>query len=183
MSGLPNPTGAIEDAKAKLRAAVRGDDQWLDGGVLRRGTEGDMFEGPAWVDDSEDEENMNMIAPTPKIYKHAHAFLGAVFGEDKYTPDAVAQLVDAFVPCLRIMIERDYRPNGATWQRAGRKGLVRELLKYTDRLHDRDWLGNTPDRGSAEDMVNYAGMYMRACKDGLDNWGFWGEPAREGDDA
>lgn len=128
------------------------------------------------------DENMgtiNMAAPVPEIYRISRKFLEDVFEGREVPPDAVGQLVEAFLPCLRIIVGRNYNPNGATWQRAGRKGLVREILKNTDRIRDRDWLGNTRDEDSAHDLINFCGFYLRSILMDQDNWGYWGEPARE----
>lgn len=118
----------------------------------------------------------NDLVDSDSKYQAAIEFLKAV----GLTPnvDAVEQLADAFIPCLQIICERGYHPGGATWRRAGRKGLVREILKNTDRIHDKDWLGNIHDADSGHDLINYAGYYTRALEEGLDNWGFWGEPAQ-----
>jgi hypothetical protein len=90
------------------------------------------------------------------------------------TPDAVDQLVEAFLPALRIMIERGYDPSGKTWRDGGWRGLVYELRKKIDRLWYRSWLGRQFDK-DMYDVINYAGFYIRLKCHG-EPWGTKGEP-------
>jgi hypothetical protein len=90
------------------------------------------------------------------------------------TPDAVDQLVEAFLPALRIMIERGYDPTGKTWRDGGWRGLVYELRKKIDRLWYRSWLGRQFDK-DMYDVINYAGFYIRLKCHG-EPWGTKGEP-------
>jgi hypothetical protein len=147
----------------------------------RRGIEGDMFDGPEWEKSEPRHDRMPSRDETHYTaeYKAAADYLRAVGLDPK--PDAVEQLVLAFTPSLKLICERDYHPEGATWQRAGRKGLMREILKYADRMRDRDWLRDNPDQPSAEDMINYCGFYIRAILKNMSDWGFWGEPSSQVD--
>lgn len=95
------------------------------------------------------------------------------------TPDACEQLAEAFLPALRIMIERGYDPTGATWKKGGWRGLLHESRKKLERMWHRSWLHGQYDPDSALDGINYYGMYLRlACKG--PSWGEWGEPQDDG---
>jgi hypothetical protein len=154
MAGLPDDTpdltGTIEDAKRELQAAIRGDDLW---------------------------RHPDMIAaePMPEIYIHAHAFMAAVFGEDNYTPDSIGQLVDVFVPCLRIMVERGYEPTGALWRQAGVLGIIWDVRKKFERLWYRTWTEGRRHDDSGFDLINFVAMLLRA--DPNSRFGNAGEPA------
>ena len=90
------------------------------------------------------------------------------------TPDAREQLAYAFVPALRIMIERGYDPAGQTWKNGGGwMGLVFEIKKKTERLWWRAWRKGEYDK-DVYDIINYAGMYARS--DQVKPWGTWGAP-------
>jgi hypothetical protein len=157
MSGLPADV-QIEQAKSHLQAYVRGDpDEWRH------------------PDLNQEDENVNMVAPTPAIYKHAHAFMSAVFGEDGYTPDSVGQLVDVFVPCLRIMVERGYEPTGGLWRKAGVLGIIWDVRKKFERLWFRTWTQGKRHDDSGFDLINFTGMLLRAEPDS--RFGDAGEPA------
>lgn len=157
MSGIDSSDEKeIEQAKHKLQATIRGDDEWSD------------TVGP-------NDDIMNMAAPTPEIYKHAHAFMSAVFGNDGYTPDSVGQLVDVFVPCLRIMVERGYEPTGALWRKAGVLGIIWDVRKKFERLWFRTWTQGIRHDDSGFDLINFTGMLMRA--DPNSRFGDAGEPA------
>jgi hypothetical protein len=56
------------------------------------------------------------------------------------TPDAISQLVEVFVPCLRIMCERGYADDGSTWQAAGRLGILADIRKKFTRLWRDGWM-------------------------------------------
>jgi hypothetical protein len=169
MSGLP---GIDRDAVEKkviddLRSAARGDpDEWRHP---------DLHEDGGWPITGDDPEAMNMVAPTPEIYKHAHAFMAAVFGEDSYTPDSVGQLVDVFVPCLRIMVERGYEPTGGLWRKAGVLGIIWDVRKKFERLWFRTWTQGKRHDDSGFDLINFTGMLLRAEPDS--RFGDAGEPA------
>jgi hypothetical protein len=167
MSGLPiEPVTTSDEEWAerhrqheeKLRSAARGDpDQWRH------------------PDLNPEDENVNMVAPTPAIYKHAHAFMAAVFGEDQYTPDSVGQLVEVFTPCLRIMVERGYEPTGALWRQAGVLGIIWDVRKKFERLWFRTWTQGKRHDDSGFDLINFTGMLLRAEPDS--RFGDAGEPA------
>ncbi len=175
MSGLPDDTpdltGAIEDAKRKLQATVRGDDAWRHPDVY------DEDEVNRTLDDIHipDREEVNMAAPMPVEYEAAHEFMSKLFGADGYTPDSVGQLVQVFIPCLRIMVERGYEPHGRLWQRAGVLGAIWDVRKKFERFWFRTWtLGKRHD-DSGFDLINHTGFTMRADPDS--RFGDAGEPA------
>ena len=91
------------------------------------------------------------------------------------TPDAISQLTEAFLPCLRVMIERGYDPNGVTWREAGWRGLLNEIRKKSGRLWYRSWKKREFDADSAIDIMNYAGFYLRMENEG-EPFGGVGEP-------
>ena len=156
MSGLP-ADAQIEQAKRNLQAAIRGDDAWRHPDVYP------------------EDEPVNMAAPMPEIYKHAHAFMSGVFGEDSYTPDSVGQLVEVFVPCLRIMVERGYEPTGGLWRKAGVLGIIWDVRKKFERLWFRTWTQGKRHDDSGFDLINFTGMLLRADPDS--RFGDAGEPA------
>lgn len=92
----------------------------------------------------------------------------------KSTPDAVAQLTEVFLPCLKIMCERPWDPNGGTWRRSGRMGILSDVRKKFERLWERGWLAGKRHDDSGLDLINYLGFYMRS---GKSHWGEWGNPA------
>lgn len=172
MASLPDEEKTIAELKYELQAAVRGDDAWRhpdlpwDDGYDR--DKDYMKKEPA-------PGPVNMVAPTPEIYKHAHAFMAAVFGEENYTPDSVGQLVEVFVPCLRIMVERGYEPTGALWRKAGVLGIIWDVRKKFERLWFRTWTQGKRHDDSGFDMINFTGMLLRAEPDS--RFGDAGEPA------
>lgn len=91
------------------------------------------------------------------------------------TPDAVAQLTEVFVPCLRIMCERGYDPNGATWREGGWRSQLVDVRKKFKRLWYHGWIQGKFVRDHPIDMINYLGFYIRAGTSG-EPWGGWGEP-------
>lgn len=105
----------------------------------------------------------------------AIAFLDACSLEP--TPDAVSQLSEVFLPCLRIMCERGYDPKGGSWREQGWRGQLYEMMKRMRRLEFFGWRGRTLHEDSAIDMINYAGFLLRAYRDDPDHpWGDFGEP-------
>jgi hypothetical protein len=96
-------------------------------------------------------------------------------GIEDPTPDAVAQLTDVFVPCLRIMCERGYDPTGATWREGGWRSQLVDIRKKFKRLWFHGWIKGrfVPDHGF--DLINYVGYYQRLEMTG-EPWGEWGEP-------
>jgi hypothetical protein len=115
--------------------------------------------------------------PPYSEYGLACQFLKDV-GVAEPTPDAIAQLVEAFLPSLRIMCARGYDPNGLTWRASGWRGQIQEIRKKVDRLWLRGWLRGKFDPDSARDIINYAGFYLRLAGKG-EPWGQWGEPGSE----
>jgi hypothetical protein len=94
------------------------------------------------------------------------------------TPDAVDQLLEAFVPALAIIAERGYDKNGQSWKRTGWRAQLFEVLKRADRLHFNSWRHGRHDRNNGLDIINYAGFYIRTGGAG-EPWGIWGEPGTE----
>ncbi|SRR6266496_1661438 len=91
------------------------------------------------------------------------------------TPDAVAQLTDVFVPCLRIMCERGYDPSGATWQEGGWRSQLIDIRKKFSRLWFHGWIKGVFRSDHGYDLINYVGYYQRLAMRGRP-WGSWGEP-------
>jgi hypothetical protein len=112
-------------------------------------------------------------ASVPLTVREAAArFLGDVF--DEYTPDAMDQLVEVFVPCLRIMCERPWSPDGATWKKSGIFGVMTDAKKKWERFWERTWVHGVRHDDSGYDHINYVGMVLRA--DPNSGWGEWGDP-------
>jgi hypothetical protein len=89
------------------------------------------------------------------------------------TPDAIDQLTEVFLPCLRIMCERPWSPDGATWRKSGVLGILSDVRKKFERLWERGWKNSVRHDDSAFDLINFVGFYLRS----EDNrWGEWGEP-------
>jgi hypothetical protein len=91
------------------------------------------------------------------------------------TPDAVRQLVDAFVPCLRIMTERGYESDGSTWKEGGWRSQLVDVRKKFARLWFHGWRQGIFKPDHPLDLINYAGFYYRLGMSGKP-WGDWGEP-------
>ena len=91
------------------------------------------------------------------------------------TPDAIAQLRDAFLPALEIMCRRGYDPDGMTWKLRGWRGLVHHILDKAERFKFHSWNNSRHDRDSALDLINYCGFYVRLENQG-EPWGTWGPP-------
>jgi hypothetical protein len=91
------------------------------------------------------------------------------------TEDAVGQLVEVFLPCLRIMCERGYDPTGATWKEGGWRSQLVDIRKKFSRMWFHGWIHGEfrPDHGT--DLINYVGYYQRLGMKGHP-WGKWGEP-------
>lgn len=111
--------------------------------------------------------------PEPaNIYEAAERFMR--FAGLEPTPDAVRQMSQAFLPCLKIMCERPWNPDGETWRKSGRMGILTDIRKKFERLWERGWLMGQRHDDSVLDLINYLGMYIRADKS---HWGEWGNPA------
>jgi len=163
MSGLPDDTpdltGEIEEAKKAVQAAVRGDDAWR-------------------YPDMVDAEDINMAAPMPPEYVAAHMFMESLFGPNGYTPDAVGQLVDVFLPCLRIMCDTEghpWGPNGELWRAAGVLNLTGDVDKKHERFQWRYWTNGDEHPDSGYDLINFVGFVLRS--DPNSRFGRRGEPA------
>lgn len=91
------------------------------------------------------------------------------------TPDAVSQLVEVFVPCIRIMCERPWDPNGKTWRKSGRLGVLSDARKKWERLWERLWIHGKRHDDSAFDLINYVGFVLRSEDS---DWGEWGAPGQ-----
>jgi thymidylate synthase ThyX len=166
-----DPEAQIKQAKRALQAAVRGDDEWRYPDLFPTGEDDD--EPIKWEEIPE--PPINMIAPTPEIRMHARVFMSGVFGEDVYTPDSIGQLVEVFIPCLRIMVERGYEPTGALWRQAGVLGIIWDVRKKFERLWFRTWTQGKRHDDSGFDLINFTGMLLRAEPNS--RFGNAGEPA------
>ena len=102
----------------------------------------------------------------------AEAFLESV-GLIDPTPDMIGQLLEVFVPCLKIMYERGYDPTGATWREGGWRSQLVDIRKKFSRLWRHGWLQGkfVPDHGL--DLINYTAFYQRMEMKG-EPWGNWG---------
>jgi hypothetical protein len=96
------------------------------------------------------------------------------------TPDAVDQLVVAFIPALKVICERGYHPEGNTWREAGWRGVLTDIRKKSNRLWYRSWIKGGFDEDSATDLINFAGFYKRLRNQGPE-WGTWGPPGGKED--
>jgi hypothetical protein len=91
------------------------------------------------------------------------------------TPDAVDQLVEVFLPCLKIMCERPWSPDGSTWRRSGILGAMTDAKKKWERFWERTWKHGKRHDDSGYDLINYVGFIMRS--EPGSGWGEWGPPA------
>lgn len=113
------------------------------------------------------------------VHDIAHEFL-VKCGIPEPTPDAVGQLLEAFLPALRKMcdIEHPWDPKGATWRESGSMGALSDARKKFKRLWYRAWTMLNPHDDpaavdSAVDLLNFVGFWLRSKDDG---WNEWGEP-------
>jgi hypothetical protein len=93
-------------------------------------------------------------------------------------PDAIDQLVEAFLPALTIICTRGYHPRGKTWKTGGWRGLLYEIFKKTDRLNWRAWINGEFDDDDPIDLINFLGFYYRLHHEGKP-WGKWGKPRKD----
>jgi hypothetical protein len=93
-------------------------------------------------------------------HQAAADFLRAVDLEPN--PDAIEQLADAFLPCLRIICTRGHASDGSLWKEAGWRGLLSELIKKMDRVQFLDWLHMMDASHELPDIINYAAMLLRS---------------------
>ena len=92
------------------------------------------------------------------------------------TPDAIGQLSEAFLPCLKIMCERGYDPDGKTWHNDGWRGLIEKASDKMERLMFRGWTRGIFQEDDPLDGINYLGFYFRMRKEGGSEWGKKGPP-------
>jgi hypothetical protein len=146
----------IDVAKANLRSAARGDpDEWRHP---------DLYEHYVTEAHTVDDIDLQL---------NAEAFMRAMHMEP--TPDAVGQLLEVFVPCLRIMCDRGYEPTGGLWRKAGILGIIWDVRKKFERLWYRTWTLGIRHDDSGFDLINFTGMLLRADPDS--RFGDAGEPA------
>lgn len=150
----------IEKAKKELRAAVRGDDRWRHPDIH-----------------PEYDNEVNEAAPIPVEYQAAHDFLAAIFGAEGYPPDAVGQLVEVFLPCLKIMVDHNW---GELWRGAGLQSIMDQMKSKFDRYWERTWIKGERHDDSGLDLINLAGFTLRSDPDNI--WGNRGKPAWAGDE-
>lgn len=91
----------------------------------------------------------------------------------KPKPDAVAQLNEVFLPCLEIICERPWNPDGSTWRTSGWLGIMTDVRKKFERLWERGWKHGERHDDSILDLINYLGFLRRS---GPSRWNHWGEP-------
>lgn len=79
------------------------------------------------------------------------------------SPDAVNQLIEAFLPALAIMCQRStiYDANGGSWKAMGWRGLLIEMHKRWKRIRISAWKHNKFNSNDAVDLINYTGYYLR----------------------
>lgn len=92
------------------------------------------------------------------------------------TPDAIGQLTEVFLPCLRIMIERGYEPDGSTWRAEGARGMIWKAMDKMERLWFHSWKHGHLHDDSVYDGINYLGFYWRTRSQDGDGWGKRGAP-------
>lgn len=92
----------------------------------------------------------------------------------KPTPEAIDQMALVFEECLRIMCERPYDPQGRTWRKSGRMGMLHAVRGKFERLWFFYWDRGVEHRDSVFDMINFAGFLLRSDNN---RYGEWGEPA------
>lgn len=94
------------------------------------------------------------------------------------TQDAIDQLAEVFLPCLRIMTTRGYDPDGATWRANGWRGMISKILDKSERIMFHGWKHGRFHADSVLDIINFAGFYYRLKHTG-EPWGTRGEPGSE----
>lgn len=99
----------------------------------------------------------------------------------KVTGDAVDQLVNAFLPALRIMCEKGSMRGDFTWKEAGWRGQLYEAQKKMRRVWACWWRSKPyAYMDDAFDLLNYTGFFIRLArqyKEGEDDgWGTYGLP-------
>jgi hypothetical protein len=108
----------------------------------------------------------------------ARSFIAQYCGveESEVPEDAVYQLVDAFMPSIRIMVDR-HSLRGSMWMESGWRGALYEARKKLGRLWLSWWNGDKTDTDSAADLLNFVGFFIRAVmyKPVEEEWGEWGK--------
>jgi hypothetical protein len=158
MSGLPDPdpNHVPEAMVADLRSAARGDpDAWRHP---------DLHE--PYVTEAHPVDDFDIMVA-------AEEFMNKMGMEP--TPDAIGQLLEVFVPCLRIMCERGYDPTGGLWRKAGILGIIGDVRKKFERFWYRTWTLGIRHDDSGLDLINFTGFALRADPDS--RFGDMGEPA------
>jgi hypothetical protein len=98
------------------------------------------------------------------------------------TPDAIGQLAEVFLPCLKIMCERGYDPDGLTWKAEGWRGMVWKARDKMTRLWFHAWGNGNDHPDSAVDCINYLGFYIRLRNGIGSEWGDRGAPGGVSED-
>lgn len=101
------------------------------------------------------------------------------------TPDAIAQLADAFLPALGIMCGRNpdgtgrtiYDIEGKTWRAEGWRGMLWKMADKYGRIWFFGWKRGLFHLDSALDLLNYTGYYVRLAHRGK-AWGKRGKPGK-----
>jgi hypothetical protein len=150
----------IEMAKAELRAAVRGDDKWRHP---------DLYEDAEYVTEAHPVDDIDLQeAAQDFMYK-----MGMT-----PTPDATGQLLEVFVPCLRIMCDQKGHPwpsDGAMWRKGGILPVMIFMKAKFERYWYRTWNCGIRHDDSGFDFINFAGFTLRADSDS--RFGNLGEPS------
>jgi hypothetical protein len=92
------------------------------------------------------------------------------------TPDAVGQLSGPFLECLKIMCERPYDPDGATWRAEGWRGMIWKSRDKITRMWHNGWTKGRFVNDDALDAINYLGFYLRIRGENGSEWGERGRP-------
>jgi hypothetical protein len=91
------------------------------------------------------------------------------------TDDALEQLIEVFLPCLKIMCSRPWAPDGSTWRASGINGAMTDAKKKWERFWERTWKHGKRHDDSGFDHINYVGFVLRS--DPESGWGEWGPPS------
>jgi hypothetical protein len=172
MAGLPDD---VEQAKRDLQSAVRGDDRWRFPDVYPP-------EEQEWIDRHMEYDERQVNKQLDEIHAEVDDIDMQEAAQDFMykmgmtpTPDATGQLLEVFVPCLRIMCERGYEPTGALWRKAGVLGIIWDVRKKFERLWYRTWTLGIRHDDSGFDLINFVGMLLRSNPNS--RFGDAGEPA------
>jgi hypothetical protein len=98
------------------------------------------------------------------------------------TPDALGQLLEVFVPCLRIMCDQKGHPwpkDGAMWRKSGILPVMIFLKAKFERYWYRTWIQGIRHDDSGFDGINFWGFSIRAARDS--RFGELGEPGGPAD--